>query len=126
MASIFDRHAATEWKNRALWALQIILAITLVISGGRSLLSWPSSVELFDRLGTGQEFRIVAGLIELTTAALLLYPRTASLGSGVAAVAMFSTSFGHLLITGDDPMPAFGLLIVSLVILSGRVDRVFW
>src|SRR6185295_15746571 len=73
-------NGTTLQRSRAsvivLWVTQIALAVMFVMAGGSKLAGVPAMVDLFGALGLGQWFRYVTGVIEVTSAILLIIPST--------------------------------------------------
>lgn len=89
------------------WVVQGVLAGAFVFMGALpKLMGDPMAVELFERIGFGQGFRLVVGLTELAAAVLLVIPRTALFGGLLAAGAMVGAIGAHLL-TPLGVMPEF-------------------
>jgi uncharacterized membrane protein YphA (DoxX/SURF4 family) len=63
------------------WVLKIALALAFGAAALMKLSSQPHMVEEFDKIGFGPSFLYITGAIELSSALLLLWPRTAFLGA---------------------------------------------
>jgi putative oxidoreductase len=68
---------ANSGKRRkvGLWILRVLLGAAFIGAGGAKLAAVPAMVEMFEKVGVGQWFRIVTGLLEVTGGILLLIPR---------------------------------------------------
>lgn len=81
------------------WVLKIALALAFGAAALMKLSAQPHMVEEFDKIGFGPSFLYVTGAIELASALLLLWPRTAFLGAiglvGISAGA-FAAQIGPL------------------------------
>ena len=100
------------------WALQILLAAAFLGAGLSKLAGVPMMVDLFDRIGVGQWFRYVTGLVEIGGAALLLIPGLAGAGAALLAATMVGAVLTHLAILGDSPAAALVLLVLNFVVLA--------
>ena len=105
------------------WTLQIALALVFFAAGGAKLAGVPYMVHLFSLLGIGQWFRIVTGLVEISGALALVYPRLASIGGLWLAGTMFVGTLIHLLVLHTNPVPAIVLALLNLVIVYLRRDE---
>ena len=116
--------AAPRVRTYAAWALQLVLAAAFLAAGLSKLAGVPMMVDLFDRIGVGQWFRYVTGLVEIGGAALLLIPGLAGAGAALLAATMVGAVLTHLAILGDSPAAALVLLALNLVVLALRRDQV--
>lgn len=98
---------ASRWARVGLWILKGLLALAFLAAAWLKLSGNPKMVAEFGEIGFGQGFRILTGTIEITGAALLLWPRSAFLGAALL-----------LGICG-------GALIAQLTILHGDLVHVF-
>ena len=64
----------SKGKNALLWALQVLGAAMFFMSGFMKLSRNEQMVQMFEAIGVGQWFRYVTGLIEFSSAILLLIP----------------------------------------------------
>jgi uncharacterized membrane protein YphA (DoxX/SURF4 family) len=106
------------------WTLQILLAAAFLAAGLSKLAGVPMMVDLFDRIGVGQWFRYVTGLVEIGGAVLLLVPGLAGAGAAFLAATMAGAVLAHLAILGDSPAAALVLLALNLVVLALRREQV--
>lgn len=108
----------------ALWFLRVLLALPFFLAGMVKLLGFGAMVALFDQIGIGQWFRYLTGSLEVAGALLVLSPRWpwgALILTGVAAGAVVT----HLAVIGGNPLPAFILLFLSLLLLVRGRKRLF-
>lgn len=75
--------------NVALWVFQVLIALMLGFMGASKLIGTEMELERFARIGIGQWFRYVTGLIELGGSIALVVPRTSVIGAIVIAAVMF-------------------------------------
>lgn len=86
----------------------------------------PESVHIFSTLGVEPWGRIATGVIELIAAVLVLIPRTAWLGAGIAAGTMVGAIASHLLFLGIQTQGDGGLLFgLALAVLFAAL-AILW
>ena len=105
------------------WALQAVVAFAFFAAGSAKLAGVSYMVQLFSQIGIGQWFRIVTGLVEITGAIALVYPRLAPLGGLWLAATMFFATLTHLFVLHTTPIPAIVLGLLNLVIVYPRRDE---
>ena len=110
-------------KNIALWVLQVLLAFAFLGAGFSKLTGQPAMVDVFQQVGFGQWLRYLTGGIEVVSAILLLVPRFVGLGALLLAATMLGAVCTHLFLIGGSPVPAIVLLVLSSLLLWGRMDR---
>lgn len=108
----------------ALWVLQVLLAVYFAVNAAvPKLVGTDSAVDMFDRIGAGQWFRYLTGILELLGAVGLVVPALAGLaGIGLACV-MLGAVLAHLVV------PALGgtlFLPLVLGLLAAVVARGRW
>ena len=110
-------------RRTGAWTLQVIVALAFFAAGGAKLAGVPYMVQLFSQIGIGQWFRIVTGLVEISGAFALVYPRLASIGGLWLAGTMFVGTLIHLFILHTTPAPALVLGLLNLLIVYLRRDE---
>ena len=108
-------------KEVFLWLITLFLALICLRSGWLKVTGNIFWVRDFHRWGYPDWFRLVVGIAELISAALLLVPRLASYGASLFAVVMLGAIFTHATHNETSRLP-FNLLLLtlSLVILFAR------
>lgn len=101
--------AMTTTQRRLVWGLRIVLALAFFAAGGSKLAGVAAMVEIFDRIGAGQVFRLMVGAIEVFGATLLLIPRTGLAGALWLGGTMVGAVGTHLFVIGGSPVPAMVL-----------------
>lgn len=102
------------------WVLQIIVAVILGQTLFFKFTASEESVYIFSTLGIEPWGRIASGVAELFAAALLLHPRTAFLGAGIALGVISGAIFSHLTQLGIEVKGDGGLLFaLALVVFVG-------
>jgi len=99
----------TNAQSRIVWGVRIVLALAFLAAGGSKLSGAAAMVEVFDRIGAGQGFRLVVGTIELIGVLLLLMPRTGLAGALWLGGTMVGAVVTHLFVIGGSPLPAIVL-----------------
>jgi len=97
------------------WLPRIAVAMVF-ISVGSSKFGDPMWVRLFGRIGLGQWFRDLTGVMQIAGGVLVLIPRTALLGIALAACTMLGASIAWLTVLHapwNAPIPGamFGILV---------------
>lgn len=108
--------AMSKTESRIVWGIRLLLALAFLAAGGAKLAGAPMMVEVFDKIGVGQGFRLVVGVIEIFGVALLLTPRTGLLGALWLGGTMVGAVATHLFRIGGSPAPAvvLGLLCATV------------
>ena len=111
-------------KEVVLWVIALFLALVSLRSG---LMKMPNIaggqfwIRDFQRWGYPGWFRLVVGVAELISFALLLVPRVAGYGAAVFAVVMLGAILTHATHNESSRLPFnFLLLTLSLVIVFAR------
>ena len=109
---------ATSGKGRliTLRTLSGLVALAFVFVGGGKLAGTAAMVELFDKVGLGQWFRYLTGLLEVTGGIGLLIPRYAFYAAILLVCVMSGAIFTHVAIVGGSPAPAATLFVLSGII----------
>ena len=100
---------ALATMQRIVWGIRIVLALAFLAAGGLKLAGVAAMVELFDKIGAGQGFRLIVGAIEVFGAALVLIPRTGLPGALWLGGTMVGAVGTHLFLIGGSPVPAIVL-----------------
>jgi putative oxidoreductase len=112
--------APGKGKNIALWIAQILLAGMFLMAGGSKLAGAPQMVAMFEKVGFGQWFRYLTGLLEVVSAILLVIPWLAGIGATVMVVVMIGAVIAHLTVLGGSPAIPVVLLLLSAFVAWGR------
>jgi len=109
---------ANSRKGRliTLWTLSGLVAVAFIGAGGTKLVGVPAMVEMFGKVGLGQWFRYVTGLLELAGAIGLLIPRYAFYAAVLLAIVMVGAVIAEVAVIGDSPVPPAVLLVLSGII----------
>lgn len=108
-------------KEIMLWILTLMLVLVCFRSGLLKLTGNVFWVRDFYRWNYPDWFRIVVGLAEVTSAALLLIPRMAAYGAGIFAIVMVGAIYTHATHNESGRLPFnLFLLALSLFIIVAR------
>jgi putative oxidoreductase len=112
-------------KMIALWVLRVVVGLAFLAAGGSKLAGAPAMVAMFAKIGFGQWFRILTGLLEVAGAIGLFVPRFAVDAASMLAVVMAGAVGFHLTRLGGNPVPPIVLLLLAILIvwLSKRTSR---
>lgn len=111
-------------KAIALWALSGLLAALYLMAGGSKLAGADQHIQHFAHWGYPDWFRLVVGAVEVTSAVLVLIPRTAFFGACALAVLMLGAAYTHLFrATGEGGMAVAPLVLFALVSLVAWARR---
>jgi putative oxidoreductase len=104
--------------RRTLWVLQILIAAFLLVgSAVPKFVGQKDAVESFAKIGWGQWFRYVTGVVEAAGAIGLVAPRLA----GLAATGLIGLMIGAILTQVLVLVPVFGLLPAALAVVFALV-----
>ncbi len=108
-------------KEIVVWILTLMVVLVCIRSGMLKLTGNAFWVRDFQRWGYADWFRIVVGVAEVASAALLLIPRLAVCGAGLFAIVMLGAIYTHATHneSGRLPFNVF-LLVLSLAIMIAR------
>ena len=111
-------------KEALLWVITLFLALVCLRSGLMKMPNVPGGqfwIRDFQRWGYPGWFRLVVGVAELISFALLLVPRVAGYGAAVFAVVMLGAILTHATHNETSRLPFnFLLLTLSLIIVFAR------
>ena len=111
-------------KEIVLWIIALFLALVCLRSGLTKMPGVPGEqfwIRDFQRWGYPGWFRLVIGVAELVSFALLLVPRLAGYGAGVFVVVMLGAILTHAAHNELSRLPFnLFLLALSLIILFAR------
>jgi putative oxidoreductase len=100
----------------AVWLLQIVLAAVFLFEGLDKFSERRLWIRVFDEIGFGQWFRYFTGVVEVSSAVMLVIPRTTVIAAGLLACTMIGALLVHVFVTGIGPQTFF--VTIVLVILS--------
>ena len=109
-------------KEVVLWIVTLFLALVCLRSGWLKVTGNIFWVRDFHRWGYPDWFRLVVGIAELLSMALLLVPRLASYGASLFAVVMLGAIFTHYTNNETSRLP-FNLLLLTLSLVIVFIRR---
>jgi putative oxidoreductase len=121
--SVTAIQSGSRWKPISVWILKGLLAATFLAAGAAKLYGVPMLVENFERIGFGQWFRYVTGLLEIAGAIALLLPSIAALGALLLSCIMIGAIITHLFI-GGSAIPAIVLLLLCAIVVFVHRDQI--
>ena len=98
------------------WILRVAVAVVFLSLGSSKFEAKSMWVKMFDRIGFGQWFRYLTGILQVAGALLVLVPRTFLLGLGLLACTMIGAAAIWIFRLGG-PADA----IIPLIVLAGLV-----
>lgn len=110
----------TKAKSAILWILRGLSAVAFFGAGGAKLVGTAPMVVMFAKLGLGQWFRYVTGLIEVVGAIGILIPRFSRYAALLLSAVMVGAIVSHVTVLGGNPPIVLFLFVVAIVWLSSR------
>lgn len=114
------------WSRRTapilLWIMTLFLVVLFLVEGGGKLLLDAGTVKVFLRWGYPTWFVVLVGILELTGALLLLFPRFALLGAALLVADMIGAIVTGI-IQGIVPIIAFSAVVLVLIVIIGWARR---
>jgi putative oxidoreductase len=109
----------------AVWFVRILVALAFIFFGIVKFPSDPQSVwvHVFARIGVGQWFRFVTGVIEMIGGFLLLFPRFTRLSVTMLAVTMVGALMTHVFIMGVGRQSVFVLVLIGALAIIAAGNR---
>ena len=112
-------------KEVALWIICLFLAYVFLKAGAQKFVDSSGWSRAFRFWGFPLWFRILIGVVEVTAALLLLYPRTASLGAVMIMVVMLGAMATHVVTNRPKQVTSeIFPLTLSTVIFFGRRKQI--
>jgi putative oxidoreductase len=109
---------AASGKGRliTIWILSGLLTLAFLAAGVSKLAGATAMVELFDKVGLGQWFRYVTGLLEVVGAIGLLISRYAFYAAVLLVIVMIGAIIAHVTVLGSSPAAPLVLLVLTGII----------
>lgn len=105
----------------ALWVLKGLVALAFLAAGLAKLAGVPMLVEEFDKIGLGQGFRYVTGVVEIIGAIAILAPGYTLYGVAILAAVLVGAFIAQLGPLHGDVVHV--LVLATLVALVGWLAR---
>jgi uncharacterized membrane protein YphA (DoxX/SURF4 family) len=103
----------SKTANIVAWVLAVLVALAFLAAGSGKLAGAPPMVAVFAKIGVGQWFRVLTGLLEVVGAIGLLIPKARFYAAVLLVVVMVGAVAAHLVVLGGNPTPAIVLLLLS-------------
>jgi len=123
MTTTLGRPASGTGRLITLWTLSGLVALTFIGAGGAKLAGAAVMVDLFAKVGLGQWFRYVTGLLEVAAGIGLLMPRSAFYSAVLLALVMAGASTAHLTVLGTSPRRPVALFVLTGIIAYLRKPK---
>ena len=112
------RSVRSAGQNRALWAVQVLLAAVFAVAALPKLAGAHSAVAMFGQIGAGQWLRYLVGTAELAGAVGLLIPRLAGLAAAGLAADMAGASIINIAVLHSAAVALTIPLCAALALLA--------
>lgn len=99
-----------NWKVVVLWVLRVAVAALFLFAGFSKLTGQPMMIDTFDKVGVGQWFRYLTGLLEVGGAVAVLIPAVSvwaacllllvDVGAFLAQVTVLHEDWIHTIVIG--------------------------
>jgi len=96
-----------------LWILQGITALVFLAAGGAKLAGASQMVAMFEKVGVGQWFRYVTGLLEVAGAIGLLVPGYAFYAAVLLALVMVGAVISQVTVLAASPLVPLAMLVLT-------------
>jgi uncharacterized membrane protein YphA (DoxX/SURF4 family) len=123
MSAIAAHLSVARLKTVGFWVLKLVLATLFVLAGGAKLAGFPAMVEVFERVGFGQWFRYLTGVLEVSGAALLLWPSTTAFGALLLTIVSIGAFFAQLLVLHEDVIHTVVMVAIFAAIAWAYRDQ---
>jgi putative oxidoreductase len=107
-----------------LLVLKVLAGLAFISAGGAKLIGVEMMVATFDKIGVGQWFRYLTGIIEVVCAILLFVPGKQAIGAGLLVCTMIGAVLAHVLILGPSSVPAIILGLICAVIFYAHRTQI--
>ena len=107
------RRPVSRPVNILAWVLQVAVRLAFLAAGLSKLAGAPQMVAVFEKIGVGQWFRVLTGLLEVVGAVGLLILRTVFYAAVLLTLVMIGAIIAHLTLLGGNPAPAVLLLALA-------------
>ena len=98
------------------WVIRVAFTVLLGVAGSAKFHSQGEWVRIFDQIGWGVWFRYFTGVVELLGAALVLVPRTVTIGLALLACTMIGAAVVHVVVLKDGAVAAVpGFLACAMI-----------
>lgn len=109
-------HRPGKKMNIALWTVQILLGLFLIIAAAPKLFGQHDAVESFETIGWGVWFRYFTGLVELAGGIGLLVPRLTGPAAVGLSITMVCASLTQAFLLGAPALMFFPLILGAVFV----------
>jgi len=111
-----------------LWILRVVVAGLFLLAGYMKLSGQAMMIGEFDRVGFGQWFRIVTGVLEVVGSLCVLVPAVSVFGAMIVLLVDVGAFFAQAFILHDDIIHTIviGLVICALIFLQRNQLKAFY
>jgi putative oxidoreductase len=106
-----------------IWFFRLIVAAFFLYVGARKLLGATMWVTIFEQIGAGQWFRYLTGLLRISGAILLMFPRTFLVGVSALASTIIGAIITWIFVLHEPRsaiLPAIVLTILAAIAAAAR------
>lgn len=100
-------------RMTVIWVLSGLAAFAFLGAGAGKLTGAEPMVATFEKIGVGQWFRYLTGLLEVGGAIGLFIPGLGFFAAALLAMVMAGAVVTHLAVLGGSPAPALVLLVLT-------------
>ena len=104
------------------WVVRAAVAFVFVSSGLEKFSIGPGAewVKMFARIGWGDWFRYLTGVLEIAGGALLMVPVLSTLGAGILIACMAGAILAHIFKLGDPFSSIINILLIAAIVFAAR------
>ena len=107
------------------WVLRGAVAFVFVSSGLEKFSIGPGGewVKIFARIGWGDWFRYLTGVLEIAGGILLMVPILSTFGAGILVACMVGAILAHIFKLGDPFSSIINILLIVAILAAARKPR---
>ena len=102
---------------------QILLALMFLMAAGFKLAGASMAVEQFEKIGLGQWFRYLTGVLELIGAIALASQKKSAFGAVLLIPVMIGAVITHVFVFKDSPVAPLIFLVLLSIVAIGRWNQ---
>ena len=103
-------------RMTAIWVLSALAGLAFLGAGAAKLAGAEPMVATFEKIGVGQWFRYVTGLLEVGGAIGLFIPGLGFFAAALLAMVMAGAVISHLTVLGGSPVAPLVLMVLTSTI----------
>ena len=112
------------FENILAWTLAVFLAIVFIFAGGIKLIGTHPMIQEFARIGMGQWFRYFTGILEVSGAIGLLFPKYRFVAALQIAAVMAGATAVNIAILHQPPLARLTGILMALALVLAWLRRV--